>query len=178
MPKFADADAGRPLPEHCPCPNCRYDLHGLAGDPICCPECGETTSRDQARLLANAPRNTRRAEIAAHVVSLAIGPATCSAICIWSGVSQAWDSGLYLAALGIWTLAALLLGLWAPVGCVRWPLYMATGHALAMLWGEWGNQHILGGGCFPLFFSGLLFGFLVIMTLFGAALAPTPRSED
>lgn len=47
------ADPAKPIARNTPCPKCGYNLRGLAGDPVRCPECGNKTRR--ARLRRRAP---------------------------------------------------------------------------------------------------------------------------
>jgi hypothetical protein len=118
------------LSTHAKCPRCNYDLHGLAGNPIRCPECGIQTPvcelHDRGPVEREAPRWV--------LVVVVLAGAGMWLFCGWiSGAFLFFDNrwywrlGLPLGALGVVALAAAFSRrAW------RWSWVVLAGHALGV----------------------------------------------
>jgi len=107
----------RALERHWRCTACAYDLFGLVGDPICCPECGEENSLSTLEQL-NCLHSER--EYPSYVI------AATSGIIIWIGVAlsgdcvEAWDCRYFPIGIILSSVVAGALGTTRPRHCWRW----------------------------------------------------------
>jgi hypothetical protein len=100
-----------PALEHdLPCPNCGYNLRGLSGDPVRCPECGVHTAVSLATRSEYARDDLLRARL---LVRFHAGPSLC--------------------ALGAGA-AAFFFGLFAALHDFFWPIRTAPYVTCAVVW--------------------------------------------
>ncbi len=87
------------------CAACGYDLHGLSGDPIRCPECGALTGRSPGTIRQ---LQLRAAEFRARQRRIEVGPNLC-AIAIGAAAAL---FGLLISALSefFWAIYPLMYG--------------------------------------------------------------------
>ncbi len=128
MSEQADAQPAGSGPERdIRCAGCGYDLRGLPGDPVQCPECGALVGRSAAtakELQVQAARfvaRRKRLEVGPNLCAIAIGAAT-----FFSGLFMAFPDFFepirlppYVTCLVIW-IAGLLLFVVQGHGFPRW----------------------------------------------------------
>lgn len=102
----AEPGRARPLERDLYCLDCGYNLRGLSGDPVRCPECGYLNPIDVAEIPADA--------IAAQLQRMESAPAYAVAAFLWLG---------FMGASWIWAQAREPCFLWsAGVAALVWPL--------------------------------------------------------
>jgi hypothetical protein len=115
------------IDDHPTCPACKYDLHGLAGDPVRCPECGAMHARE---VLARGPRRDFATPIClpfAVVGGLAIGTMICL---LGHEVDVGRAFWLWLSAIAALNAAFAFI---APRHFWIWPMVIAFGQLFAFL---------------------------------------------
>jgi hypothetical protein len=96
---------------HVGCQHCGYDLFGLAGDPVRCPECGG--ANPYTAILRNWKR-VREPRLACATGALIVGPLLWLGAAWIGGTRAAWDSAWGWAWFGGTLLAATVLGYAGP----------------------------------------------------------------
>lgn len=131
------------LRTHYRCPNCNYDLYGIRGEPIRCPECGREFAREQ---LALDKAGLRKREWRAYVVSSLAGLTIWVLFSLYSQGSEVWDSTVY------WTLGV--------------PAVLVASAVLGYVWGDrpwrW-SCTVVATQCIPIFLPGLWQGFAPLL---------------
>ncbi len=120
---------------HFLCATCGYDLHGLNGDPIRCPECGAANDLDALRRPSR--RYPRRERLCA-LLSVAVGVFAC---CGWTPPRHG-ALPVPPCSQGAAALFALTIAFIEPVAWWRWPLIIAlvAGIAEVVLLGAGGRD--------------------------------------
>lgn len=104
---------------HVGCQHCGYDLFGLGGDPIRCPECGGQNSYAQ---LVQLVRRAPEPEITCAIAALLGGPLLWVGPALIAGRNEAWDSAWGWLWFGGTLAASAALGFIAPRRWWAWPL--------------------------------------------------------
>ena len=125
------------LDEDAYCPNCAYNQRGLSGDPIRCPECGNSYLRVELRrptvrrVISQLERSRRGLKAAADLCAVAVLPGLSGMLTLLLAESDMRQIALpvTIASAAIW-LCGLGLFAWRCRGLPRWGMALAKYHLL------------------------------------------------
>ncbi|MCK6484824.1 MAG: hypothetical protein HUU22_08215 [Phycisphaerae bacterium] len=109
MPQPSPFAGLEPIARDTVCLRCGYNLRGLSGDPVRCPECGSLNPRDDVRV--------RDEEISRELLAMETWPAACVGATLlflaMTGLSVAlWIAGMEFRPFVIAALATIGLWVW------------------------------------------------------------------